>query len=326
MEEATALRKKAAMEEATALRKKAAADFAKEKAVYDANIDALTKATAAIEKGMAGGFLQTGSAAVLRRLVVSADCLSEYDRDTVSAFLSQGSGAADDEGYTPKGGEVVGILKQMLDSMAKGLAEITADEEKAIADFKELIAAKSKEVVAATKAIESKLTRIGELGVSIVSMKADLTDTEAALIDDQKYLADLEGNCATKKAEYEARVKLRADELVAIAEVIKILNDDDALELFKKTLPSASLLQVASHAADVRKKALALVHRAAPGGSDRARVGLLSLALGGRKVSFAKVIKMIDNMVSILKQEQYDDDNKKEYCVKQMDLIDDKKN
>merc|ERR1719252_274740 len=95
---------KQAMAKATEIREKEASAFASYSSEASANIDALTKATAAIEKGMAGGFLQTGSAAVLRRLVVSADCLSEYDRDAVSAFLSQGSGAADDEGYTPKGG------------------------------------------------------------------------------------------------------------------------------------------------------------------------------------------------------------------------------
>ena len=31
----------------------------------------------------------------------------------------------------------------------------------------------------------------------------------------------------------------RAEELVALAKTFKALNDDDALELFKKTLPSA---------------------------------------------------------------------------------------
>jgi len=33
---------------------------------------------------------------------------------------------------------------------------------------------------------------------------------------------------------------------------------------------------------------------------------------------------MIDEMVALLKQEQEDDDNKKEYCDKQIDLIEDK--
>jgi len=47
---------KEAMGKATALREKDAKAFAKEKAELDANIAAMTSATAAIEKGMAGGF------------------------------------------------------------------------------------------------------------------------------------------------------------------------------------------------------------------------------------------------------------------------------
>merc|ERR1719387_1585643 len=62
---------KQAMAKATQIREKEADAFSKEKANDDANIDALTKAIAAIEKGMAGGFLQTGAAAVLRKLATS---------------------------------------------------------------------------------------------------------------------------------------------------------------------------------------------------------------------------------------------------------------
>jgi len=47
--------------------------------------------------------------------------------------------------------------------------------------------------------------------------------------------------------------------------------------------------------------------------------------LAGKKVSFEKVIKLIDNMVAILGQEQLDDDMKKEYCEKQFDFSEDKK-
>ena len=31
--------------------------------------------------------------------------------------------------------------------------------------------------------------------------------------------------------------------MLAIAETVKILNEDDALDLFKKTIPTASLIQ-----------------------------------------------------------------------------------
>merc|ERR1719191_1961572 len=49
------------------------------------------------------------------------------------------------------------------------------------------------------------------------------------------------------------------------------------------------------------------------------------LALQGKKVGFEKVIKLMDEMVVLLKKEQLDDDHKKEYCTIELDLADDKK-
>lgn len=44
-----------------------------------------------------------------------------------------------------------------------------------------------------------------------------------------------------------------------------------------------------------------------------------------KKVGFQKVLAMIDDMISILKKEQVDDNNKKEFCDIQFDSLDDKK-
>merc|ERR1719201_85367 len=140
--------------------------------------------------------------------------------------------------------------------MLKDLADLIAAEEEAKKIYEELMAAKTKEVEELTKMIEEKLTRIGELGVEIVNMKEDLDDTFKALEEDKKFLADLKKNCATKEEDWAVRSKTRAEELLALADTIKILNDDDALELFKKTLPSPSLLQVAVGTKELRAMAL----------------------------------------------------------------------
>merc|ERR1719203_2738333 len=116
---------------------------------------------------------------------------------------------------------------------------------------------KTKEVNALTKAIEEKMTRVGDLGVAIAQMKNDLGDTAEALIEDKKFLADLEKNCATKQGEWEEIVKTRNEELLALADTIKVLNDDDTLELFKKTLPGASsFVQVQVTTSALRFRAL----------------------------------------------------------------------
>merc|ERR1719335_489942 len=243
------------------------------------------------------------------------------DRNLVTEFLTQGDG----HGYAPASGEIVGILKQMGDTMDKNLAELAAQEEEAKKNYDELMAAKQKEVDSLTKAIEEKIKRDGEIGVDIVNMKEDLEDTQKALMEDKKFLADLEKNCATKEKEWEERCKTRQMELTAIADTIKILNDDDALELFKKTLPSASFIQVQVSAKDVKREALRNLEVLRSKGHRDHRFDLIMLALKGKSVDFSKVIKMIDDMVALLGKEQQDDDNKKEFCVIQFDQMDDKK-
>mmetsp|Transcript_82095 Transcript_82095/g.150101 ORF Transcript_82095/g.150101 Transcript_82095/m.150101 type:complete len:699 (-) Transcript_82095:70-2166(-) len=313
---------KSAMADATEVREKEAGEFAKEKSEATTNLDALTKAIAALEKGMTG-FLQSGNAGFLRNMVVNLNTLGGYDRDTLVSFLS---GAQTDE-YAPSSGEVTGILKEMKDTMAKGLAEAEAAEAASIKSYEELMAAKKKEIGALTSAIEEKTVRVGELGVEIVQMKEDLKDTEKALLEDTKFLKDLDTNCATKKEEHDADMKLRAEEQVALADTIKILNDDDALEMFKKTLPGASsLLEVKVNVATQKQQALAKIadaKRHALG--RRPELDFIALAIKGKKVSFAKILKMIDEMVTLLEAEQQDDDHKKEYCEAQFDVSDDKK-
>merc|ERR1719277_790473 len=171
------------------------------------------------------------------------------------------------------------------------------------------------------------MNRIGDLGVELAAMNNDLGDTEQSLMEDKKFLADLEKNCATKQEEWDVIVKTRGEELLALAETIKILNDDDALELFKKTLPapSASLLQVVESGADLRARALSLLQRASRGDAKHAGLGFLVLALRGKKVGFEKIITMIDDMVSALKKEGQDDADKKEYCLGTLDSAEDKK-
>jgi len=322
---------KSAMAEATALREKEAASHSAERAELESTISAVKQAVAALAKGMAGSFLQSGAAQVLRQLALGKQDMLDADRQELMSFLSSKQGS----GYVPRSGEVTGILKEIGDTTSKSLADATAAEEAAVKSYEDLIAAKTKEVQALSQSVEAKTSQIGELGVAIVQMKEDLSDTETALMEDRKFQADLKESCSTKTAEWEERSKTRADELVALAETIKLLNEDDALELFKKTLPgaaSASFVQVGVNVSELSARALAAIAEARreAGSEKRPELDLLALALNGRSRAhaqggFDKVIKMIDNMIGVLKKEQEDDDHKKEYCTQQLDLGDDKK-
>merc|ERR1719482_1455475 len=148
----------------------------------------------------------------------------------------------------------------------------------------------------------------GETAVKIVNLKNDLEDAQDALGEDQKFVAELKKGCATAEKDYESRKAGRAEEAVAVAETIKILNDDDALDLFKKTLPSPALLQMTQTSRNVRDEALA----AFGDQKHSTQLGMIQLALMGKKAGFEKIIKMIDDMVVLLQEEQKDDETQKE--------------
>merc|ERR1719408_302240 len=269
------------------------------------------KAIAALEKGAGGSFLQSSAVSLLRKITISMD-LNPGDRDVLSAFLSTG----DRQGEAGSG-EISGILKQMLDTMEADLADATTKEKESLASFESMSKAKAKEIQALTEEIEAKTVRHGEAKVELVNLKEDLSDTQEALVEDKKFLAELDKSCATKEAEWAERQKVRAEEMLAIHETIKILNDDDSLELFKKTLPGSSFLQLKVGAKTSRQQAAEVLK------SKDVRINLIALALKGRKVNMDKVVAMIDEMTILLGKEQEDDDAKKAYCEKELDSTED---
>jgi len=317
---------KAAMEEATAIRQKEAAAYAKFKEDSDTNLGALAKAIPAIETGMRGSFLQTNAASVLRRFTMEKAELQDETRQELLAFLS----GKESQDYAPQGGQIVGILNTMEEEMGKALADGTAAEEEAVKSHDALIEAKTKEVDALTAQIEEEQTRIGNLGVEIAGMENDIEDTDQSMDEDRKFFQELAVNCEKKKKEWGEICIVRQQELLALADTIKILNDDDALDLFKKTLPSASFVEIKVTSETWRSRALAALHKATRGTKKahmpvRPELDLIALAISGKKVGFGKVITMIDGMVANLLKEQMDDENKKNYCETQLDLSEDKK-
>jgi len=158
-------------------------------------------------------------------------------------------------------------------------------------------------------------------------MKEDLDDTTKGLSEDQAFVADLKKSCAAKQAEWDERCKIRADELLAIGETIKILNDDNALDLFKKTLPSASFLQMQVSGKEVRQEAIGALHtfRHRHRRHIDPQLDFIVLALRGKTNGFEVVVASIDKMIGLLDKEQTEDDQKKAYCEAKLDKTEDQK-
>merc|ERR1719352_1381021 len=206
------------------------------------------------------------------------------------------------------------------------LKEAEESEASSLADFNGLVAAKNKEIQAATTAIEDKTARVGTLAVDIVNAKNDLSDASDALSEDSAFLIELKTACAEQVKLYDTVKKMRSEEITAVGATIKILNDDDALDLFKKTLPSPgeSLLQVRTRSSS-RARAQYLLQQAQASAAATTSVDLrlVQLALKGKKVGFEKIVAMMDNMVTLLGKEQKEDEEQKEYCEAEFEKSDD---
>merc|ERR1719377_176748 len=147
--------------------------------------------------------IQTVDGNRLKKVVESSSHIDDNDRRSVMAFLQENGD------YAPASGQIVGILKGMKDDMEAELKEAIATEDKSIAGFGELKASKEKEIEMATEAIETKTGRSGEIAVSVVQTKDSLEDTKEELSDVEKFIVQLETECATKEKEWAERSKIR---------------------------------------------------------------------------------------------------------------------
>merc|ERR1719443_2436591 len=142
----------------------------------------------------------------------------------------------------------------------------------------------------------------------------------AEMEETQAFIANLAAQCATKKKEWGERSKVRAEEIAAISEAIKILNDDDALDLFKKTLSlsqqSMQFLQEHSKSSTINRARAVVTSLARK--FKGPQLALLQYSLRAKAVDFSKILAQIDGMVKVLGDEQDDDDMQKGFCEKEI--------
>merc|ERR1719393_137581 len=231
------------LEEATALREKEHAKFVENEKVTMFSEDQLARAIPLFEKKGAASFMQTAhhQGMTLKKIVEVGHYLNPEKRKAVVSFLEQGATGRANE-PSAAASEIIGMMKAMQDEMKSDLADMRkteTDDQNAFNDMKEN---KLDHLGNLMKMLSDKQKRSGELALSLSEDSDALEDTNTELEDATKYLAALVASCEQRRKDRDMRNKMRADEIAAISEAIKILTDDDALEVFKKAVPSASLI------------------------------------------------------------------------------------
>merc|ERR1719161_529067 len=243
---------------------------------------------------------------------------AEQPRDVDGTFLQDRYRIPGMQSYAPQSGQIFGILKQMKEDFEKNLSEEQKEELAAQEAFANLKAAKEEEMAAQKKAIAQMEQDLAETMEKHAAAEEDLADTKAALSDDELFLVNLLKKCKESEAEYEERSKARAEEISACADVIVILNSDEAFDNFGKTTGFVQLNSSAGHASTLqrqqrqRESAMKVLQNAAAKTNDPR---LVLLASNIRIDAFYKVIKAIDDMVKELKAQQAEEVEHNDWCT-----------
>merc|ERR1719421_2646589 len=242
--------------------------------------------------------------------------LSGKQRSTLHSFLQ----APFTGNYNAQSGEIVGVIKNMLDTFKANLESSITAEEKAQKEYDEMMEVKTAEYDEMEELFEAKKKEIGDNAAQISTISSEVETMEAELAADQEFLATLTARCAAKAKEFEKRNMLRAGEEAAIAEAISILNSDAAFESFGKvdaTSTGATGFIQLSETPALRKKVsaeLILASRKV----HSVRVARIAMAISDGN-PFKKVLEMINKTIGIIEAEEADDVEKKETCIKEQE-------
>merc|ERR1719333_966797 len=324
------------LEKATAIRQKELAEFnAHEQELLDI-IAALKSAIATLQvhHGAAGATMllqrvvgssqdtyetseRTAVAALERVLQKHSDVLrgviTHKQQRLLAEFLQKQP--AGYQSYAPQSGEILGILKQMLEEFQTDLSTAQKDEIAAQTQFEELKASILKELEPVIAISSKKEGEKADTDQDTDDAKKDLEETIAALAADKDYLYKVREKCRLIDLQYEARLKTRQLEVEAITKAISVLSSDASMDLATNTFNSAaaSLLQVESAQNKQRQTAASDYLRAVAQKIQSPK--LSAFAMRVRLDAFTKVKEAIDNMIAELTKQQADEIKHKDFCV-----------
>jgi hypothetical protein len=228
---------------------------------------------------------------------------------TASALLQAQHAEAYMPSYSAQSGEIFGVLKQLQEEMKGALSEAQKTEAARAATFAELRSAKTAEIESGEKMAETKEDELAKTDMDLAEAKEDLGQTQAALTEDQKFLANLEKTCAEADANFAKRKNSRLQEIEAVSQTIEILAGDDAKDAMDTTF---SFVQTSTETLNKRRREAAAILRLGAAKSRNPELSMLATSV--ELDAFTKVKAMIDKMIATLKTQQADEVKKNDWC------------
>merc|ERR1719221_2161616 len=110
-----------------------------------------------------------------------------------------------ERGVSGAGGTIIGMLEMIEADLSKEMAEITSDEEAAVAEYKQVSSENAIQLVQKGEDVKYKTRESKQLDKASAESTSDRTGVQAQLSATSEYLAKLEEDCLAKPATYEER-------------------------------------------------------------------------------------------------------------------------
>uniref|UniRef100_A0A7S2DL99 Uncharacterized protein n=1 Tax=Alexandrium andersonii TaxID=327968 RepID=A0A7S2DL99_9DINO len=329
---------------ATEIRAKEAADFGTEEKELTEVIDMLGRAIGILEREMQKGgsaLLQVKEAASVTQaltLLVQASVFSSKDAAKLTALVQASQKSEDDSAdavfgapaaavYEGHSGDIISTLEGLLDKAESQLAEARKKETSAMNNFALMKQSLEDEIKFANKDMSEAKQGLAKSGEAKAAAEGDLEVTTKDLNTDTATLADLHKDCMAKAQDYEAATMSRGEELNALAQAKKVIQDTTGgagkvvYGLNQVSFVQLGRSQLTSSTDLAKFEAVRIVRDLARQQHSAALAQLASRAAAALRSSddpFGKVKGLISDMIAKLEDEAAAEASHKAYCDKEL--------
>jgi len=323
---------------ATDIRGKEASVFAAQEKELTEVIDTLQRAVGILERESKKGgasMLQLKGAQNLAQalsVMVEASMLSTSEAGSVTALAQTSGGAAVEDVGAPAGavyeshsGDIVQTLTDLLDEAESQLTAAREKETQDLNAFEMMEQGLQDEIKFGNKEMGEGKASSAAASEKKAAAEGDLAMTSNALAADTTGLADVHHECMTTAEDFEAETKSRGEELKAIAEAKKVIQEmtggAESVEY-----GSASFLQVAARSqlssfTDLKSFEVVNMVRDLARKEGSTMLSQLAQRVASAMHSrdpFAKIKGLISDMIAKMEEEKAADATKKDFCDKEL--------
>jgi hypothetical protein len=317
---------------ADAQREKDNKAFIEESTDYGESVDAIERAITVLMKKTAD---KPAADAVLLQLADS-DRLPAKAQSMIAAFIGvMGKDgdfmnemgpdyqAPEANAYEFQSGGIIEMLKKLRDEFRTKLADCQKEEMNSKHAYDMVVQDLVDSIENSQESIEEKKITKARKEEKAAQNKKELAATITMKKEDEKSLSEMEVQCEEKKLSYDEKQQLRTEEIEAIGQAIKILQSPDVTGNAEKHLDLAQTSQATAlsqlrgqeSASSVRHHVRDFIE------SESKRLHSRELSLLAQKLAadpFAKVKKMIDDMITRLLNEANEDAQHEGFCDKEI--------